>query len=183
MNQEDFIAELAKLRSASTFLSLRNYRNVSGEVANYSLVFHMSYEHALLKSIAALESYVPDTDLQGDAKHELLRSYHASVESIRTTPIEEVDDSYTRFFDSDGEYIKGVKLHTESDTLHLYGLVNHKIVQIPGVYKKINSKPLTIEKNKLARLCPVSKFRQFKILPFQVESIRVEGLHLLPPLI
>jgi hypothetical protein len=100
---------------------------------------------------------------------------------LQTTPIEEIDDAYRRFTDSDGKYIKGVKLHEESDTLHLYGLVVHKKVIMPGIFKKVNHKPLTVEKNKLRNLCQVSRFRQFKITTEQVESICVQGLKLLPP--
>lgn len=181
MTKESFVSELSKLRPASTFLNLHKYRNEAGEVADYNIVFHMSYENALKKSVAILESLVPDSDLQAAAKHELLNSYHASIAQINKTKIEDINDSYTRFFDSDGSYIKGVKMHTESGVLHLYGLVHQKIVLMPGTYKKKNSLPKTIEKNKLASRCPVSKFRQFRLLPSQVEGIKVEGLYLLPP--
>jgi hypothetical protein len=95
--------------------------------------------------------------------------------------VEEIEDGYTRFFDDNGSYIKGVKLHTATDTLHIYGLVVHKRLIIPGNYKTVNSKPLTIAKDKLRHLTPVGKFRQFRLLPEQVDAIAVEGLHLLPP--
>lgn len=181
MNNEEFVSELARLRPQSTFLNLHRYQGVSGEVANFNIIFHISYENALKRSVAILESLVPDSDLQAMAKFEVLQSYHTSIASIQETPIEEVDDAYTRFFNTDGSYIKGVKLHTATQTLHLYGLVHQKVILTPGVHKKVNSKPLTIEKEKLRRMGPVSKFRQFKILPTQVEKIKVEGLHLLPP--
>lgn len=181
MNQDHFIAELAKLRPSSTFLNLHHYRNESGEVAHFNIVFHISYENALVKSIAILEGLMPDSDLQAIAKHECLESFKASLVKAKETPIEEIDDAYTRFFDVDGTHIKGVKLHTSSSTLHLYGFVHQKLVLTPGVYKKVNSKPLTIEKDKLRRMCPVAKFRQFKLLPTQVEKIAVQGMDLLPP--
>jgi len=182
MNREEFIEELAKIRSSSTFLNLHHYINVSGEVANYQIVFHINYENALKRSVAILENLVPETNLQAEAKHAVLTGFHTSIEKIQTIPVEEIDDAYTRFFDSDGTYIKGVKLHTKSDTLHLYGMVYKKSVLTPGIYKQVKSAQLTIEKNKLRNLCPVSKFRQFIITPYQVEKIAVEGLNLLPPL-
>lgn len=181
MDIESFVSELSKLRTASTFLNLHKYCNEAGEIADYNIIFHMSYENALKRSIAILEALVPDSDLQALAKHELLSSYHTSIANIKETPIEEIDDAYTRFFDADGSYIKGVKLHTKTSQLHLYGLVHQKRVITPGTYKKVNSRPLTIEKNKLTRTVPVGKFRQFRILPGQVEMIKVEGIHLLPP--
>ena len=181
MNQEQFVAELAKLRTSSTFLTLKGYRSESGEIADVNIIFHISYKNALLRSIGILEAVIPNDELEAQAKRECLESYMTSLDKIETTPIEEIEDSYRRFTDSNGKYIKGVKLHEQTGVLHLYGLVTQKRVIMPGLYKKVNSKPLTIAKDKLRRLCPVSKFRQFKITTDQVDSVSVEGLHLLPP--
>lgn len=181
VNKEQFVAELSKLRPSATFLSLSGYRNEHSEVADYSIVFHISYENALKRSIMALECVVPEDEMQVIAKRELIDGYMKSLNRMEETPIEEVDDAYTRFFDTNGSYIKGVKLHTATDTLHLYGLVNSKRVLMPGCYPKSNKRPLTVAKDKLRKLCPVNKFRQFKILPQQVDKISVENLSLLPP--
>lgn len=181
MNKLEFIAELAALRTASTFLNLHRYRNEAGEVADFNIVFHISYENALKRSVAVLEAMVADSTLAKQARHELLESFHTSIANIKNTPVEEVDDAYTRFFDDDGEYIKGVKMHTETGNLHLYGFAHQKVVITPGVYPTKNRRPLTIEKDKLKKLCPVSKFRQFRMLPNQVEKIKVQHISLLPP--
>ena len=182
MNKEQFVAELAKLRPSATFLSLSSYRNEHGEVADYSIVFHMSYENALKRSIMILEGVVPEDDMQAVAQKELMDGYNKSLDRMSEISIEEIDDAYTRFFDNDGNYIKGVKLHTATDTLHLYGLVNSKRVIVPGLYPHHNKRALTVAKDKLRKMCPVNKFRQFKILPSQVDRIAVENLSLLPPI-
>lgn len=181
MDQKQFVGELSKLRPSATFLSLNGYRNEHSEVADYSIVFHISYENALKRSIAVLDAVVPADTLQALAKRELIDGYSTSLNKIALTPVEEIDDAYTRFFDSDGSYIKGVKLHTKTNTLHLYGLVNSKRVIIPGQYAHRNKKDLTKVKDQLRKLCPVDKFRQFKITSAQVDRISVEHLSLLPP--
>ena len=173
---ENFVSELSKLRPNSTFLSIFGYTaSGSGEVANHSIVFHMDYENALHKSAEILENYVPENDLEVQAKHELLTTFHKSLGN--TTPVEDLNDGYKRFFDG-GVPIKGVKLHEATGTLHIYGLANKKVVRTPGINKPTKSSALTLAKEKLRRLCPVSKFRQFKITPDQVEYIKVEGLTL-----
>lgn len=181
MNKEQFVTELARLRPASTFLTLHKYQNEHSEVADFNIIFHMSYENAIRRSIEILTPIVPDSELASQAKFELLQSFHTSLQNIKETEIEDIDDAYTRFFDNDGKYIKGVKMHTDTGNLHLYGLVHAKRVVTPGVYPKKNKRPLTIEKDKLRELCPVGKFRQFRILPGQVEKIRVEKMTMLPP--
>jgi len=181
MDHQQFVAELGKLRTSSTFLTLKGYRSESGEVSDFSIVFHISYKNALLRSIAKLEALVPADELEAQAKEECLSSFMESLDRIQSTPIEEADDTYRHFTDSNGTYIKGVKLHEETNTLHLYGLVVHKKVLMPGLHKTKNRKPLTAAKNRLRRMCPVGSFRQFKINPDQLDSISVENLFFFPP--
>src|SRR5678810_1277919 len=109
MDQKEFVSELSKLRPSATFLSLAGYRNEHGEVADFSIVFHMSYESALKRSLTALESVVPSDTLEAIAKLELIDGYTMSLQKMAVTPIIEIEDAYTRFFDADGTYIKGIK--------------------------------------------------------------------------
>jgi hypothetical protein len=181
MNQQDFINELAKLRTSATFLTLHGYRSEAGEISDFSIVFHISYKNALEKSIQELEKIIPTSVLEAQAKSELIDGYHASLKKNDSDNPDNITDAYERFFDSNGTPIKGVKLHKDSKTLHLYGMVVHKKVRIPGTYKEKNSKELTIAKDNLRKLCPVSKFRQFKLTHESVEKITVENISLLPP--
>jgi hypothetical protein len=162
-------------------LVLHKYTNAKGEVADFNIIFHMSYENALKRSIAIVEAFKPTGELQLQAQIEVLASYQESLHKVQTIPIDTVDDGYHHYRDDDGKLIQGVKLHEESETLHLYGLIHLKRVIVPIVYPKVNSRPLTIEKNKLRKLCPVSRFRQFKLQPNQLEKIVVQKLTLLPP--
>jgi hypothetical protein len=179
MQNEDFVQELSKLRSSATFLTLKGYNNSAGEIADYSIVFHMSYTNALQRSIEALNTMSMTNDLERQARSELLASYAKSL--ANPEPIEAREDAYLHFQNDDGTYVKGCKIHKATNTLHIYGSIAHKRVRMPGIYPKVNSKPLTIAKNKLASLCAVSKFRQFKITKNNVGSISVEKLTLLPP--
>lgn len=181
MNISDFVIELSKLRKSSTILCLHKYKSQNGEIADFMLSFHISYENALKKSLEIVKNYVPSDPLHETAKEQIISSFESSLEKIRTTEIEEIDDAYERFFDDDGRYIKGVKLHRDTECVHLYGLLREKRVIVQGTYKNVNSRPLTIAKRDIEKLCPVSKFRQFKITPSQVEKIKVEKLELTAP--
>lgn len=175
-----FVSELSKLRPSSTFLSLKGYRNEHSEVSDYSIVFNISYKNSIKKSIMALEGCVPKNDLAAKAKQELIDSFNLSLNKIKEFGFEELQEHYTHFTDEKGVYIKGVKLHDKTATIHLYGFVVHKKVIVPGNYPISNKRPLTIEKDKLRKLCPVSKFRQFKVSPEQLDYISVNNLVLLP---
>jgi hypothetical protein len=180
MDQFQFVATIASLRPNATFLTLDGYRNEYGEIANYNIVFNMSYHNALVRSIETLSAVDVSTDLEKQAKDELLGSFNNSLVNNKDEPIETRADAYTHFYDGD-RVIKGLKIHVATGALHLYGLVTHKRVLVPGVYPHKNQRPLTIAKNKLRSLCSVSKFRQFILTADRVERIQVEKLSLLPP--
>lgn len=172
---------MSKLHPSSTFLTVAGYRNAHSEVANYSIVFNMSYHNALLRSIDFLEKMASSSAAENFAREEVINDLRISLNNNKSYPIEEREDAYRHFQDQDGNYIKGVKLHMRSDTLHLYGLVAHKRVLMPGIYPSRKENPLAKAKRQLRHATPVGKFRQFKILPSQVEYIAVSKLTLLPP--
>jgi hypothetical protein len=138
MNKKEFVEEIAKLRPGSTFLVLHKYQNSAGEISDFNIVFNMSYENALNRSIAIVESFKPEGELQERAQLEVLTSYKESLHRVKTVPIEEVDDAYYRYHDESGKLIDCIKLHVESDILHMFGLLNAKRVHVPGIYKKVN---------------------------------------------
>lgn len=181
MDQQEFLKELSKLRTSSMFLTLHGYRNEASEVADYSIAFHMSYKSALERSIEKLQAMSLTKELEKLAREELIASFQKSLLKMETVPMEERDDAYAHFIGENGQIIKGVKLHLATSTLHLYGLVVHKLVKMPGSYPKVNHKPLTVAKDKLRYMTPAGKFRQFRITPDQVDRIVVQGKSLLPP--
>lgn len=168
--------EFSGLRPDSTFLALKKYRNQHGEVADYQIIFHASYENALKRSISILDSVTPDNDLESQAKAELIAAFTASLNKTE----EKVSEVYAQVYDTTGKPIKGVKVHKENGTAYIFGNLHNKIVYQPGVYKPINKAALTIAKDNLRKLCPVHKFRQFIVKPGSCEAIKVESLTLLP---
>ncbi len=183
MDQTQFVAELSKLRPGSTFLTVRGYRNEASEIADYSIAFHFSYEKALERSMDLLIGLDLKTDIEKQARAELLDSFARSLAKGAGSPeLEERDPTFSYFKDDSGNYVKGVKLHDKTGTLHLYGLVVHKKVILPGIYAKKNQRELTIAKDKLRYLTPVGKFRSFRMLPWQLDGIAVQNISLLPPI-
>lgn len=182
MDKKEFVAEIAKLRPGSTFLVLHKYKNKAGEISDFNIIFNMSYENALKRSIAIMEKLeVPGPGIRRLAFDQVLDSFERSLHKVQTTPVEELDDTYHRYHDEDGKLIEGIKLHVESDTLHLFGLVHLKRIIVPGEYKEVVSRDLTLEKKEFVRKCPVSKFRQFILRADQLERIAVQHMSLLPP--
>lgn len=175
MNKFDFVGALANIRPSATFLRLHHYKNEAGEIADYNIVFHIDYKSALERSIAAIENYNPKDALESKAKVELLDGYQKSISNLINY---DSNDHYDHFYDDSGNVIKGVKLHKQSNTVHLYGAVVNKKVLKQVDKKLVKKSPLSIAKDKLRKLAPLSNFRQFKITPNQVDKITVGGITL-----
>jgi hypothetical protein len=168
MDRNLLIETLSGVKKSATFMTISGYSNANGEIANYSIVFNISYENALKRSIAIMESYNAKSDLQKIAKTQILKSFNKSLSNL-----ESVGDGYDKVV-SKGKLVKGIKFHRSSAAYHIYGFVVHKKVLLPATYKDVNSSDLTIEKRKLMKLCPVSKYRQFK-LSNSFEKIAIDG--------
>ncbi len=180
MKLEEIINEFAKLRPASTFLSIRNYTNEQGELANLTLGFHFSYINLLRRSIEILKEIEPSNKIGLMAKRELIASYEESLERYEARDYSVAEAHYEYFKDAQDNLIKGIKLHRLNEELHLNGLLVRKEIIVPGNYKVVNSSEKTIAKNKLRLQLPINKYRQFIIKKNKLETIRVEHISINP---
>ena len=177
----DILDILGSLRPDSTFLSIRGYRAAgSGEEADHTICFHMSYQVALEKSLLLVSTVQPSSEIEAQAKAELIASYSKSLDRAIHDPVEVVADHYERVIGANGSPIKGIKIHRESGDLHLFGLHLRKTVLVPGVHREVKSKPLTVAKDRLRKGLPVERFRQFIVKPGTYREIRVEGMTIQP---
>lgn len=180
MDNANIVAALASIRPSSTFIVLRGYRPEAGGSADYTINFHASYANALERSILAAEAFVPADDLEAQAKAEVLASYNASLDKVRNEPLEVVGDHYDRVLSEDGSPVKGIKLHRESGHLLIQGLLVRKTVREAAPEKKTAKRPLTVAKDKVRGLGPVSRWVTFRVDPAKLEGIAVEGAVLSP---
>lgn len=182
MNRTEFVTNLAQTRPSTMFISVLNYTNAYSEVADYSLLFHASYKTALEKSIHILQSYSPSSVLEEEAKLDLLQKYNSALWKFSSSSEEELEPHYSWLKDADNNYIKGIKMHNKTGALYLYGYVMHKRITIPGIYPDSSEeKEITKVKKKLARMCPASKYRLFKIDVSNFDCLTIDNKSLTLP--
>jgi hypothetical protein len=153
------------------------YKNNHDEVANFSLAFHVNYDRAVEKSLKIIAAFEPKTDLEERARIELIESYNETLSGEGNSRCT-TNDVYAPVINADDKLIKGVKLNVHDQKLHVYGFLVHKLVLVEGVYPIKKSRPLTIVKDQLRKLTPVSKFRQYVLEPGRFEHIGIENMHL-----
>jgi hypothetical protein len=178
-NMTNLIAQITKQVAAiqgCKFASLTYLSKSAGELSRYTVELGFSYHKLVEKSVTALEILMQENEtvwnpLQKQAAAEIMASFK---KTLAAHAIGEQNEDYTK----KDQYIplgNGASLNTTDNTIQLFGLVQSKKVLVEGVHKKVNSRPLTIEKRKIEKLLPVSKFREFALDLSQVAQVKVSG--------
>jgi hypothetical protein len=191
---------LAVLRPGSQFLSIRGYRPADGGVFDITMAFRSSYHRVCAQSVEMLEAIdVKDQWKKVKARtgpfkgkppfsqEEFSAAYMDLLVSLRESRDGQNDkgipirEAYTILKDAEKKPIAGIKFHKESRTLHLDGIMIRTTMVEPAPPKPpVNSKPLTLAKNYLKSLLPISSWRQYKLVLGKFETLRVENLTLTP---
>jgi hypothetical protein len=175
MTSEEMINIFSDFRPNATFVAIEEYQNVYGEISNFGLTFHIDYLNALKKSKDIVVNYKADDFLNKEAKRQILSSLSNRIDAFEY-PLEERDGPYIYFKDAEGRFIKGIKAHEETGDLYMFGFVISKRIIKPYEYRPSNRSALTITKDRIESLTPISKFRQFKLIPRSYKQIKIEKL-------
>lgn len=178
------LLEFANLRSNAMFLAIHGYKNNFQELSDFSVLFHVDYKAAIRKSVQIISAYRPKPSDWKDrvytrqdlllAKEELLDSYRHSLTDYN--PYYTCHGVYALISGPDGKVIPGIKLHIKDNVLHLHGYRVHKRIHVAGIYPDRNSLAITIAKNFLRGLTPVSAWRQWRLSPGKFQTITVGKL-------
>jgi hypothetical protein len=171
----EITARITQLRGAR-FASLTYLSKKHGELARYTANFGFTYAQVLEKSKLELELLIAENTDKWDAvtkeaAAELMASFNESIEKHAKG---EQNSAYTK----KGQYVplgNGVNLNSTDNTIQLFGLVLTKTVLVEGTYPVVNSAPKTIAKNKLRKMLPIGKFREFALDEWQVAQMKING--------
>lgn len=180
MERKEILEVLRKLRPNATFLVVHKYRNEFNELSNFQIQFHVYYQGVVQKSLNKLKDYVPIDAIEDIAKREMMVSFRDSLTRMDQGDFQRIEEIYQYFWDKD-KIIKGVRMHHDSGEIHINGYLVNKVILEPGKYPKHDPSAKTKAKEKLSRLLPIDKYRQFKLSPKRFERIEVQHQTILPP--
>jgi hypothetical protein len=167
--------EIAKLEGTK-FVSFTYLSKKAGELARHTLILGFDYHALVEKSVTELEILMQEntetwTPLQKQAADNVMASLKKTLAAHAAGT---QNEDYTK----KGQYVSighGLNLNTVDNTLQLFGLSHTKVVLVEGVYPKVNSRPLTIEQNKIKEQLSISKFREFALDLSQVAQCKING--------
>lgn len=178
-NMKNIVAEITKVITAiegAQFASFTYLSKGAGELARHTLILGFNYHTLVEKSVGELETIIALeskgwTDLQKTAANNVLASLK---KTLAAHEVGEQNADYTK----KGQYIpvgNGVNVNTTDNTIQIFGLAHAKAVFVPGVYPKVNSRPLTLAQNEIRNRLSVSNFREFAIDPENIAQVKADG--------
>lgn len=167
--QNDFINHIGAVKMPR-FIAINGYQNKEGAVSNYVVNINCKHGNKVKKDIGQLKAIIkaipkmPETALEYMAANILLQAFidngnkeTASVQSLVQS------DLY--------ENINGsVQRHKETGEYYIKGYLISRTVLVAVQKKVVNSKPLTVAKDKLRRNLRTEKYVRFK---FSLENFSV----------
>jgi len=176
---KNLIAEIAKKLATvegTQFASFTYLSKKAGELARHTLILGFSYHKLVEKSVTELEILMADnadkwTPLQKQAADNVMASLKKTLAAHARG---EQNEDYTK----NNQYVSlgnGLNWNSTDGTLQLFGLAHNKVVLVKGEYPTVNSRPLTIEQNKIKEQLSISKFREFALDLSQVASAKING--------
>lgn len=175
------------LNPNSTFLSIKNYKNNFGEIADFSVVFHIDYLNALRRSFKIInelklenscsEGQQFDLDTLKRVRDEVLKSFTMSLAN-KEHPNYTCAGVYEEIFDSNGKTLSGVRLHAEQNIVHINALKFRKNIIRKGIYPKRNSFKETYARRYLIKQTPLINWVQFKLTPGRFDQLTVQKMRL-----
>lgn len=161
-------------KSGPRFIGL-TYTNLAGAVTNYNLLTGVSLTSLYKSDLRTLTNLRPTlSGIDLVACDELI----ASINNSLTKGIGNNDNYTLKDYYSPITPNKEVSYHVDDKGvtyLYLRGYVIKKTVVKEGVYKKVNSSPKTLAKNKLEEGLKRGNIRTFKINVNDLHSVRLNG--------
>jgi hypothetical protein len=151
---------ISTLTDGCRFMSLTYKAKETGEVARHTLLVGFSYIEMVKDSVEQLTAWMEY--MSGD---ELFAAQEV-MKSLRKTLDAKAEGKQNEDYTKKGMYAPvrgGVNINLNDNSIQLFGRTINKTVLEKGVYKTVNSKPLTIAKDKIKKYLPVSKFREFAL--------------------
>ncbi len=150
----DSFVKLMDGNKSARIISLLYRAKETGELARHTINLNVDRRNCLARDLSVLASKLPKmAGLARQACEELI----ASVTETLTTG---QNSQYTKAGYYDGQGNGNVQVSVKV-VVYIRGYSLGKVVIEPGIYKKVNSRPLTIEKNKLRRTLKNTRCREF----------------------
>jgi hypothetical protein len=167
------------MNKGARFASL-TYRNENGELAKHNVMIGVSNRKAYERDLALIEKYLKRSDLSAlsrlaateirDSLQESLTKGLGFNSRYAHGPL--ANDTYLPILDGT-VFVNKSDNEEDRGTVYVFAYAQSKTVIEAGEYKTVNSKPKTIEKNRIKKEL---HFRSAKLRQFKLRKIARAGM-------
>ena len=174
MSVSALIASLATLKGAR-FVSFVYTAKTSGETARHTVLLGADFRNLYEKDAETVAAMLPNlSGLELEAAQAVHSSLCVSLEGgIGENPAYTAADVYVSV-----PGLAGVKIHRETGELYVMGLAVSKDVMVPGTFKEVKCKPLTLAKKAIEKGLRKSAIRQFAVSGLTTATLNGETIEL-----
>lgn len=157
----DLVKMIAEMKGAK-FASFDYTAKATGEKSRLVIILGADTRKLYERDIVRLQRMILAFETKGatlylQAAQSILDSRLTSLErGVGNNPAYTCADTYIY-----PNTLSGISIHKESGEVYVCGLVEMKTVLVPGVFKKKNSAPLTIARERIERHLPSGRFRRY----------------------
>lgn len=174
-NGKKFFDKFNHLNGAS-FIAINGYCNSANEIANHVVNANCSTENAKVKDNTILHSLVAE-NIAKDGNFSLEITKLALSEMIIASDknIGEYENRTNQSKGQDNAYVyigKSIRMHIETEIVHIFAQKISKVVLIKGEYKSVKSSDKTLCKNYIKKTY-LTKYSDFKL--GNIDSIKISG--------
>lgn len=178
----------AKTIKGTSFVGIRGYENKFGEIANLTLLVGFDYPKMLKKDKEKLLNLNlnPIIEKYGEkvaktALEELLISIEkrSATEQEKDLLRKQNDETIKRSDAQINAYTNlatGVKLHNETNQIHITGIALNKKVIKKGIYKIVKSRPKTLAKNEIKKLADLKHTKIRTFILKHTDTVKLKGV-------
>ena len=151
------------------YISIREYKNIQGEISNYKINLGFSYEKAKKKDLVLLNEGVEYIESERYTRVDWDNAIAELMRSLSTPT--KINENVIKLGNNNN-----LHYHIESTNVYILGILDEKKVLQPIEYKKKNSNPKTIAKNAIkSKYLRTGKIRMFIFDYEKLTSIKLNG--------
>jgi len=183
IDMKNLLNKFNSLNGAKMIGITNYYAKTSGEIANHNICVNVSVLNAKRSDLKALQNVddaklIAIADASKIALDVLRISLAEMVESATKNLSENADDRTAQSNGQSNAYLnigKGIRLHLETMTVHVFGKAVKKTVIVSGTYKTVNSSAKTLGKKAITKALNLKagKFRDFIL--GNADNLRISG--------
>lgn len=150
---------LKKSPTGVSFVKINGYKNQKGEISNILINVGASYENQKNADLKTLQN-CDITKMQFSVDMPTVLTAKTELENSLIKPDQNRSNGQIEAYIP---ICKGIKLHSETGVLYIFGMQVKKEVIVKGEYKTVKSQNKTIAKNELKKQLDLKldKFRQY----------------------